>query len=90
MLILVLWLVVVGFVVGLIARAVVPGRDHMGVLGTTLLGLAGSIVGGVLFALLFQPDRNSDGFQPAGFIGSIIGAVLVLLLFRAANRRRVW
>ncbi len=101
MLMLILWLAIIGFIVGLIARAIVPGPDPMGIFGTILLGLAGSVVGGFIAGLLFRPDNGSENFGPAGFIGSILGAVLLLVLWRFATgrgrtgygfgrRRRVW
>jgi uncharacterized membrane protein YeaQ/YmgE (transglycosylase-associated protein family) len=70
--------VVFGLVVGFIARALVPGRDDIGVLRTIALGVLGSVVGGFLFGLLTVGFR---GFQPAGWIGSVIGAVIVLLVY---------
>ena len=81
--------VVFGLVVGFIARAVVPGRDDIGVLRTIALGVVGSVLGGFVFGLLTVGFR---GFQPAGWIGSIVGAVIVLLLYNKfvlGNRKRV-
>ena len=71
------WLVF-GLVVGFIARALVPGRDDIGVLKAGALGALGSVLGGVVFGLLTVGFR---GFQPAGWIGFVIGAVLVLLAY---------
>jgi len=70
------WLVF-GLIVGFIARALVPGRDDIGVLRTIALGVLGSVLGGFLFGLLTVGFR---GFQPAGWIGSVIGAIVVLLV----------
>jgi uncharacterized membrane protein YeaQ/YmgE (transglycosylase-associated protein family) len=70
--------VVFGLIVGFIARALVPGRDNIGVLKTIALGVLGSVLGGILFGLLTVGFR---GFQPAGWIGSVIGAVIVLVLY---------
>ena len=81
----ILWWLLVGLVAGFIARALVPGRDSMGWVGTLLLGLAGSVVGGLLGNLFTSGD---DGFSPAGLIGSIIGAIVALLLWRAMSRDR--
>jgi len=77
----ILWSIVVGFVVGLIARAVVPGADAMGFWMTAGLGIAGSIVGGLLGRLLSRP-RDGAVFHPAGFVMSLIGAILLLVVFR--------
>jgi uncharacterized membrane protein YeaQ/YmgE (transglycosylase-associated protein family) len=71
------WLVF-GLIVGFIARALVPGRDDIGVLRTIALGVLGSVLGGIVFGLLTVGLR---GFQPAGWIGSVIGAVVVLLVY---------
>lgn len=74
------WLVL-GLVAGALARLLVPGRDPMGLLGTMLLGLAGSLVGGFLADLLF-------GDEAIGLLGSVVGAVLVLLAYNAWTRGR--
>jgi uncharacterized membrane protein YeaQ/YmgE (transglycosylase-associated protein family) len=76
---LIAWLIV-GLLAGAIARLLVPGRDPMGVLGTLLLGLAGSIVGG-LIAVAFT-DRTMSDFTAAGLLGSILGAIVALLIYR--------
>jgi len=78
--------IVFGFIVGLIARALVPGRQHMGFVMTTLLGIAGSIVGGIV-AQLFA-GMSTTGFTPAGFVGSLIGAIVVLAVAGAATAGR--
>ncbi|MGH3586479.1 MAG: GlsB/YeaQ/YmgE family stress response membrane protein, partial [Pseudonocardia sp.] len=62
-----------GLVAGFIARAVVPGKDDIGLLRTVLLGVVGSVVGGFLLGLLTGGLR---GFEPSGWIGSIIGALI--------------
>lgn len=74
-----LGLVVAGFVVGLIARMIIPTGRRYGCLGTVLVGVAGSLVGGTLASVL-----AGDGFEisTAGWIGSIVGAVIVLLALR--------
>jgi uncharacterized membrane protein YeaQ/YmgE (transglycosylase-associated protein family) len=72
---------IIGFLAGLLARALVPGRDAMGILGTLVLGVVGSFVGGLLAKALFN---DSDG---VGLIGSVIGAVIVLLVYRAVTAR---
>jgi uncharacterized membrane protein YeaQ/YmgE (transglycosylase-associated protein family) len=73
--------VIVGFVVGLLARAVLPGADRMGFIMTAILGIAGSFVGGFLGSLISKPQEGSM-FHPAGFFMSIMGAVALLLLWR--------
>ena len=83
----ILTMIVIGLVAGLIARAVVPGRQSMGVLATILLGIVGSFVGGLLGSL-FSNDGNLVDLRPSGLLWSIIGAVVVLLLVGLAGRRR--
>jgi uncharacterized membrane protein YeaQ/YmgE (transglycosylase-associated protein family) len=80
--------IVFGFVIGLIARAVVPGKQGMGLVMTTLLGVAGALIGGLVASAFGGGDAT--GFHPAGFIGSLIGAVLLLVIagFVTGPRRR--
>jgi uncharacterized membrane protein YeaQ/YmgE (transglycosylase-associated protein family) len=86
-------LIVIGLIAGLLARLLVPGRDSIGILGTIVLGIVGSFVGGFIWNLVeyhrFAPHR----FHPVGIIGSIVGAIVVLLLLRVTGlergRRRV-
>jgi uncharacterized membrane protein YeaQ/YmgE (transglycosylase-associated protein family) len=75
-----------GFVVGLIARAVMPGRQSMGLIATTLLGMAGSFVGGLVGSLVHR-DVPFE-LRPAGIIGSILGALLVMLLVGLGGRHQ--
>ena len=82
-------MVIIGLIAGFIARAWVPGRDPMGVLGTILLGIVGSFVGGFLGYVLFGKDVTQGAIQPSGIVGSIIGAVIVLVVWRAMAHRRV-
>ena len=80
-------LVVVGLIVGAIARLLVPGRDPMGLLGTAVLGIVGSFVGGFLGYILLGRDAEDGALQPAQFLGSLIGAVIALLVWRAISSR---
>jgi uncharacterized membrane protein YeaQ/YmgE (transglycosylase-associated protein family) len=82
-------MVIIGLIAGFIARALVPGRDPIGVLGTILLGIVGSFVGGFLGYVLFGKDVTQGAIQPSGIVGSIIGAVIVLMVWRAMANRRV-
>jgi len=77
----ILWMIVVGFVAGLIARAILPGLDAMGFWMTTGLGIAGSFVGGLLSRIFSKPAEGS-AFHPAGILLSIIGAIIVLWVAR--------
>ena len=80
--------IVIGFVAGLLARAIRPGNDSMGLLATTVLGIIGSLLGGFLGYLLMGSDRADGAFQTSGLIGSVIGAILVLLIVRMTRRAR--
>jgi len=75
-----------GLIAGFIARAIVPGKDDIGIWRTILLGVVGSFVGGLIFGLF----TGLHGFQPAGWIGSIIGAVIVLVIYnKVTGRKRI-
>jgi uncharacterized membrane protein YeaQ/YmgE (transglycosylase-associated protein family) len=76
--------IVIGFVAGLIARAIVPGRQKLGLGMTAVLGIAGSLMGGLFVSLL----GRGDGFEPLGFLGSVVGAVILLWGYVAVTRRR--
>lgn len=83
----IIFLLVIGFVAGLLARLLVPGPDPMSLLQTWLLGVAGSFVGGFIGYLLFRKDGEDGYFQPSGIIGSVVGAIIVLLIYRATRSR---
>ncbi|PTL85118.1 GlsB/YeaQ/YmgE family stress response membrane protein [Vitiosangium sp. GDMCC 1.1324] len=78
--------IVFGFFAGLIARAVMPGRQGMGLISTTLLGVAGSFMGGFLASVL--RGGNWHVLQPSGFIGAIVGAIALLAIGRMMSDRR--
>ena len=82
-----LWLLVVGLIAGFLARALVPGKDSMSLVGTLLLGVTGSVVGGLLLGLVFGGFRDR-GSSPAGVVGSVIVAVIVLLVHNRISSRR--
>ncbi len=73
-----LWSIIIGFVVGAIAKFFMPGKDPGGFIITILLGLAGSVIAGFLGRTV---GWYKEG-QPAGFIASILGAILLLYLYR--------
>jgi uncharacterized membrane protein YeaQ/YmgE (transglycosylase-associated protein family) len=78
--------IVFGLVVGLLARALMPGRQGMGLGMTALLGIAGSFVGGFIGAMIaHEPVGN---FSTAGLIGSILGAMALLFAVGSLGRRR--
>jgi uncharacterized membrane protein YeaQ/YmgE (transglycosylase-associated protein family) len=74
--------IILGLLAGFIARALMPGRDPMGFFATVLLGLAGSVVGFLVFTQVLGIGDNK-AFDLGGLIGAIIGAMLLLALWRA-------
>ena len=71
-----IWMIVVGFIVGLLARFFYPGAVNLGFWMTTLLGIGGSLVGGVIGSLIW---KSPDGkFHPAGWALSLVGALILL------------
>jgi len=75
--------IIIGFVVGLIARFLKPGDDKMGIIWTTLLGIAGSLVasyGGQALGIY-------EAGEGAGFIGAVVGAILVLVVYGLIRRK---
>lgn len=72
-----IWMALVGLVVGLIARAVMPGRQQLGILLTAGLGIAGAYLAG----FIGQAMGWYRAGQGAGFIGSVLGALLVLFIY---------
>ncbi len=75
---------IMGLIAGFIARWIMPGPDSMGWIGTMLLGVVGSLVGGTLAAILFT---GTFDISAAGLIGSIIGALCVLAVMAPLSRR---
>ena len=72
------WMFIVGIVVGLIARTIMPA-SHMGLIMTGILGIVGSFVGGFV-ARLFSKPVEGQPFHPAGILMSIVGAIIVLFV----------
>ncbi len=80
-------IILLGLIVGAIARFVVPGKDEMGWILTCVLGIAGSYVGGTLSSLVYPPHEFS--FRPPiehSFWGGLLGAVILVLIYRQAKK----
>lgn len=76
--------IAIGFIVGLIARFVLPGKDPLGIIMTTVVGVVGAIgasFGGQTLGLYAQG-------QPAGFLASVVGAVILLLILRKVRNNQ--
>jgi uncharacterized membrane protein YeaQ/YmgE (transglycosylase-associated protein family) len=80
--------IIIGLIAGLIARAIMPGRQSMGLVATTLLGMVGSLVGGLVGSLFVRDGRLFD-VHPTGILMSVVGSIVVLLLVGATSRRRI-
>ena len=80
----IIWAIIIGFVVGLVAKFLMPGRDPGGFIITALLG----IVGAVLATFLGQALGLYAAGQSAGFIGAVIGAIVVLFIYNLVVRGR--
>lgn len=76
---------VFGLIVGLIARAIMPGRQAMGLAMTMVLGIIGSLAGGLITWIV---TGANDPYQASGFIMSLIGAIIVLAIAGMVTRRR--
>lgn len=79
-----LYIIFIGFIVGLLARFLKPGNDGMGIILTILLGIAGALLAGWAGQAMgwYAPGK------PAGFIGALIGAIVILVIFSLFRRRR--
>ena len=80
----IIWTILIGFVVGIVAKFLMPGRDPSGFIITVLLGIVGSFVA----SYLGQTMGWYRAGQPAGFIAAVIGAMLVLFVYRLVAGKR--
>jgi uncharacterized membrane protein YeaQ/YmgE (transglycosylase-associated protein family) len=78
--------IILGIVAGFLGRFLIPGRDPMGFFATILLGLAGSVVGFLIFTELLGIGDN-DVFDLGGLIGAILGVMILLGIYRFVVRR---
>ena len=80
----ILWVIIIGFLCGLLAKAIMPGRDPGGFIVTVLLGIAGSLLASFLGQQLgwYAPGAK------AGFLASVVGAIVLLAIYRAVVGRR--
>ena len=83
-----IWWLIIGLIAGALARLVMPGRDPMGIIATILLGIVGSIIGGLVSWAIWGAETTGTGFRPGGLILSILGAILVLWIWRMVKARR--
>ena len=80
-----IWWLIIGLIAGALARPIMPGRDSMGIIATILLGIVGSIIGGLVSLAIW--GAGPAGYRPAGLLLSIIGAIVVLWIWRMVKSR---
>jgi uncharacterized membrane protein YeaQ/YmgE (transglycosylase-associated protein family) len=80
----IIWSIIIGFIAGIVAKFLMPGRDPGGFIITTLLGIVGAVVATYLGQAVgwYRPGEG------AGFIGAVVGAVIVLAIYRMVVGRR--
>jgi uncharacterized membrane protein YeaQ/YmgE (transglycosylase-associated protein family) len=78
-----LWMLIVGAIVGALAKLIMPGKDPGGIIVTIILGILGGIVGGWLFGML-----GLGGSGLMNLIGSVIGAIILLAIYRMVTGRK--
>lgn len=79
-----IWTLLIGLIVGAIAKFIMPGKDPGGFIVTILIGIAGALAAGFLGRAL---GWYAEG-EPAGFIGSVVGAILLLVVYRFFTKGR--
>lgn len=82
-----IWLLIIGLIAGALARLIMPGRDAMGWLATILLGIVGSVIGGLISMAIWPAERGTGGIPRAGLLLSILGAIIVLAIYRMIRGR---
>lgn len=80
-----IWWLIIGLIAGALARLIMPGRDPMGIIATILLGIVGSIIGGLVSWAIWGAETTR--FRPGGILLSILGAILVLWIWRMVKSR---
>ena len=79
-----LWMLLIGLIVGAIAKFIMPGKDPGGIIVTMLIGVAGALIAGFVGRALGWYAAG----EPAGFIASVVGAILLLIIYRLATKGR--
>lgn len=75
----IVWMVIIGLVVGILARLILPGAQHISLLMTALFGIGGSVIGGLIGMAIKKPAPD-EKFHPAGMLLSVIGTVLLMFI----------
>jgi uncharacterized membrane protein YeaQ/YmgE (transglycosylase-associated protein family) len=80
-------LIILGLLAGLIAKAIMPGNDPGGFIVTTIIGIAGALLGGFLAAALFDADPLDEFFDISTWLTAVIGSIILLVLYRVVIDR---
>ena len=80
--------IILGLIAGWVAKLLVPGRDREGIIVTTLLGVAGALLGGFVASKLFDVNAVKGFFNISTWITAIVGAAVLLLIFHLLSGRR--
>lgn len=80
--------IVLGLLAGLIAKAIMPGAERVGVIVTTLLGIGGALLGGFLATALGFGDPVDEFFDLSTWLAAVVGALIILFLWNAISDRR--
>ena len=79
-----IWMLIIGLIVGAIAKFLMPGKDPGGIIVTMLIGIVGALLAGYLGGAMGWYGRG----EPVGFIASVVGAILLLLIYRLVTKGR--
>lgn len=80
--------IILGAIAGFIAKAVLPGKDPGGIIVTTLIGIAGALIGGFLAGAIFDADPLDEFWDISSWLTAIVGAILLLLVYRFVVENR--
>lgn len=80
--------IVLGLLAGLIAKAIMPGGERVGIILTTILGIAGALLGGFLATALGFGDPVDEFFDFSTWLAAVIGALIILFVWNAVTNRR--
>jgi uncharacterized membrane protein YeaQ/YmgE (transglycosylase-associated protein family) len=80
----ILWTILIGFLIGLVAKFLMPGRDPGGFIITALIGIVGSFIASYIGAAMGWYQNG----EPAGFIASVLGAIVLLVIYRMVTVKR--
>ena len=81
--------IVLGLLAGVIAKAIMPGAERAGIVVTTLLGVAGALLGGFLATALGFGDPIDEFFDLSTWVAAIVGALIILFIWNAVHERRI-